>query len=166
MNKGSVVLVDANVIIEAHRTGSWGPIAGYFDLHTVSKVVEETQTGFQNRDPETWIDEAVLRASLGRIENITEIQRVTFNLNHGHPSLDDGERDLLIYAETFPEPIWLLNSPDMAAVKFAHGVGWNDQLVSLEAMTSHLKVRLTDSLKENYTERWLSGKKTQLLLGL
>lgn len=87
-------------------------------------------------------------------------------MNHGHPSLDDGERDLLIYAKTFAEPIWLLNSPDMAAVKFAYGEGWSDQLVSLEAMSSHLKVRLASSLRENYTERWLSDKKTKLLLGL
>jgi hypothetical protein len=159
-------MIDANVIIEAHRTGSWGALSDYFDLRTVTKVVEETQTGFQNRDPETWIAEVALSASLGKVTTITELQRVTFNVNHDHPSLDDGERDLIIYAESLTDSDWLLNSPDMAAVKFAFGNGWGDQLVSLEAMTSRLKIRLASSLKYNYTERWLSDKKTKLLLGL
>ncbi len=166
MERGCIVLVDANVIIEAHRTGSWRPLSEYFEMHTVTKVVEETQTGFQNRKPETWIEEAALRASLGHVETITEIQRVNFNMNHGHPSLDDGERDLLIYADSLQHPVWLLNSPDMAAVRFAHGKGWSDQLVSLEAMTAHLKVRLASRFRDNYTERWLSERKTRLLLGL
>jgi len=166
VNQGSIVLVDANVIIEAHRTGCWNQLASYFNLHTVSKIVEETQTGFQRRDPETWIVEDALRASLGNVEEISEIQRVTFNMTHNRPSLDDGERDLLIYAEIIDQPIWLLNSPDMAAVKFAHGNGWADRLVSLEAMTSHLSVRLRENLKDNYTTRWLTTRKTRLLLGM
>jgi hypothetical protein len=62
-------------------------------------------------------------------------------------------------------PAWLLNSPDMAAVRFAHARGWIDRLVSLEAMTAHLKVRLKETLRMNYTERWLSEKRTRLLLG-
>lgn len=160
-----IVLVDTNVILEAHRTGCWVPLATYFALHTVAKVVEETQTGYQNRDPEHWIDESVLRGKLAHVEPVTETQRVTFNMKHDHPALDAGERDLLIYAETLRSPAWLLNSPDMAAVRFAHRLGWIDRLVSLGAMSAHLKVRLRCDLRDNYTERWLSGKRTELLLG-
>lgn len=160
-----IVLVDTNVILEAHRTGCWTPLSQYFALHTVSKVVEETQTGYQNRTPEEWIDEAGLRSSLACVTDVTEEQRVAFNVAHGHPALDAGERDLLIYAESLQDRVWLLNSPDMAAVRFAHKNGWIDRLASLEAMTSHLKARLRESLRTNYTERWLSGKKTNLLLG-
>ena len=160
-----IVLVDTNVILEAHQTGCWIPLANYFALHTVAKVVEETQTGYQNRDPEHWIDETVLRGQLTHVESITEIQRVTFNMTHGHPTLDAGERDLLIYAETLAATAWLLNSPDMAAVRFAHGRGWIDRLVSLGAMSAHLKARLGRDLRDNYTERWLSRKRTELVLG-
>jgi len=160
-----IVLVDTNVILEAHQTACWIPLANYFALHTVAKVVEETQTGYQNRDPEHWIDEAVLRGQLSHVESITEIQRVTFNMTHRHPTLDAGERDLLIYAETLAAPAWLLNSPDMAAVRFAHGLGWIDRLVSLGAMSAHLKARLSRDLRDNYTERWLSRKRTELVLG-
>jgi hypothetical protein len=163
--KNDIVLVDTNVILEAHRTGCWTQIALYFALHTVAKVVEETQTGYQNRAREEWIDEAGLRGAFGHIADITEEQRVAFNISHSHPSLDPGEKDLLIYAEAMQSPAWLLNSPDMAAVRFAHACGWIDRLVSLEAMTAHLKVRLKEALRMNYTERWLSAKKTGLLLG-
>lgn len=159
-----IVLVDTNVILEAHQTGCWIPLANYFALHTVAKVVEETQTGYQNRDPEHWIDEAVLNGQPAHIETITEVQRVAFNMKHDHPTLDAGERDLLIYAETLALPAWLLNSPDMAAVRFAHRLGWIDRLASLGAMSAHLRARLSRNLRDNYTERWLSGKRTDLLL--
>jgi hypothetical protein len=86
-------------------------------------------------------------------------------MTHRHPTLDAGERDLLIYAETLAAPAWLLNSPDMAAVRFAHGLGWIDRLVSLGAMSAHLKARLSRDLRDNYTERWLSRKRTELVLG-
>ena len=166
MNRNLIVLVDTNVIIEAHRAGCWIPLAQYFDLHTVSKVIEETQTGCQNRNPESWISEVELRASFATIGDVTDTQRASFNMAHDHPPLDDGEKDLLVYAETLTNPVWLLNSPDMAAVRFAHARGWIDRLVSLEAMVSHLKARLRENLRQNYTERWLSEKKTKLLLDM
>ena len=112
------------------------------------------------------IDEGTLRGQLVHVENISETQRVQFNMTHGHPSLDDGERDLIIYAETFDSQVWLLNSPDMAAVRFCHKQGWLQRLVSLGAMTSHLKTHLREDLRINYTEGWLSVKRTDLLLGI
>jgi hypothetical protein len=160
-----IVLVDTNAILEAHQTNCWTPLANYFALHTVAKVVEETQTGYQNRDPEHLINEAALRAQLTHVEPITETQRVAFNMKHNHPTLDAGERDLLIYAKTLAGSAWLLNSPDMAAVRFAHRLGWLDRLVSLGAMSAHLRVRLSRDLRDNYTELWLSRKRTDLLLG-
>lgn len=162
--QGQTVLVDTNVVLEAHRVGCWIPLANYFQLRTVGMVIEETQTGFQNRSPEQTIRQAELVASLAQVDEISEIQRVDFNLRHGHPTLDAGERDLLILAETLGNNAWLLNSPDMAAVRFAHVQGWLDRLVSLEAMNRHIKGRLGSDLQYNYTERWLSGKKTDLLL--
>jgi hypothetical protein len=80
--------------------------------------------------------------------------------------LDDGERDLLVYAGTLTVgEAWLLNSPDMAAIRHAHSRGWLDRLVSLEAINSHLKGRLGAALRENYSEQWLSVRRTRLILG-
>ena len=90
---------------------------------------------------------------------------MAFNINHNHPQLDDGEKDLMIFAESLTKPAWLINGPDMAAVRFAHSVGWIDRLVSIEALTRHLRLRLQENLNENYTERWLAQRRTNLLLG-
>ena len=45
------VLVDTNVILEDHRTGSWRALTGGYDVETVEDCVTETQTGFQRRQP-------------------------------------------------------------------------------------------------------------------
>ena len=53
------VLVDTNVIIECHRAGAWAALAGGYAVETVEKCVEETQTGFQRRQPAyttAWLD--------------------------------------------------------------------------------------------------------------
>lgn len=163
---GQVVLVDTNVIIESHRTGCWTQIAGFFRVETVEKVIEETQTGFQNRRPEQHIDEYVLRSTFHKVVGVSDEQRARFNLDYGHPALDPGERDLLVYAESLAGDAWLLNSPDMALVRFAHDRRWLDRLVSLESMAAHLKARLNQDLAHNYSERWLSERKTKLILGI
>lgn len=107
---------------------------------------------------------ARLRATIAHAENVTDDDRAEFNLAFGHPSLDPGERDLLLYAARLGSTGWLLNSPDMAAVRFAFSQGWGDRLVSLEAMGAHLKARLKETMKDNYTERWLGQRRTQLIL--
>ena len=53
---GAVVLVDTNVIIEAHRTGTWAALAGAYAVETVEDCVTETQTGYQRRARERWIE--------------------------------------------------------------------------------------------------------------
>jgi len=160
-----IVLVDTNVIIEAHRTRCFAPLAQYFALHTVMTVVEETQTGHQNRRPEETIDYAALRSRLKHVATVTDVQRAAFAIAHPNVSLDPGERDLIIYAESLDaKRVWFLNSPDMAAVRYSYQRGWIDRLVSLEAMNAHIKGRLAETLRDNYTERWLSQKRTGLLM--
>ena len=43
---GLVVLVDTNVIIEAHRTAAWAALIGAYGVETVEDCVTETQTGY------------------------------------------------------------------------------------------------------------------------
>lgn len=96
--KNQIVLVDTNVILEAHRVGCWVALTQYFALHTVEKVVEETQTGFQNRSPEQTIDELTLRQQLHTVASVSELQRAAFVIDYFDVQLHDGERDLVIYA--------------------------------------------------------------------
>ena len=165
--KDQIVLVDTNVILEAHRISCWNNLAHHFKLSTVEKVIEETQTGFQNRQPGQTINEAALRDSLHHIAGITNEARAQFALDHPHVLLDPGELDLIIYAHTIdPKTAWLLNSPDMAAVRYSHQNGWIDRLVSLEAMNNYLRAHTTTNLRENYTDNWLRVKKTRLILNM
>ena len=160
-----VALLDTNVVIEAHRTGCWTALAGYFALHTVETVIEETQTGSQNRDQSDNIDLLALRQSLAQVYEVSETERAVFSLAHPQAVLDPGELDLLIYAGTLkPGEVWFLNSPDKAAVRHAYQRQWLDRMVSLEDMVRHLKLKPV-SLRANYTSQWLSTFKTDLLLG-
>jgi hypothetical protein len=168
--KSQIVLVDTNVILEAHRVGCWIALSQYFALQTVEKVVEETQTGFQNRSPEQNISEPALRKQLKSIESITELQRAEFAATHFNSVLDDGERDLVIYAGLLTQNhpkinIWFLNSPDIATIRHAHRRAWLDHLVSLEEMCQHLKLKAKPPLRNNYTRSWLSGQKLQFING-
>ncbi|WP_025869227.1 hypothetical protein [Methylobacillus glycogenes] len=161
---GDIVLIDTNVIIEAHRAVCWKPLSHHFQLHTVSKVIEETQTGFQNRNPEQLIEINELKSSFAHIESIETSRVIAFDLEVGEVGLDDGEKALIIYAQSLKQPVWYLNSPDLAAVRYMSQQGWQDRLVSLESMLKHLKHRSKNPLKNNYTEAWLSQARLKNLL--
>jgi hypothetical protein len=134
-------------------------------VHTVEKVIEETQTGAQNRRPEENIDEGQLRASLAHVAAVTPLQRAEFLVQYPTSGLDPGELDLVIYAGTLaPKDAWLLNSPDNATVRHALSRGWIDRLVSIESTNGHLRGRLKENLQYNYTETWLSEKRLKHFL--
>ena len=166
LQRNQLVLLDTNVIIEAHETQCLAQLADYFRLCTVEKVIAETQAGDpQRRRPQRNIDEAQLRGWMHDVGDVTDEQRFDFSMNYQAVGLDDGERDLLIRAHEV-EGAWLLNSPDMAVLRFAHKKGWMDRLVSLEAMCRSCNARLRQDLKGNYLENWLSINRTEFALGV
>ena len=57
------------------------------------------------------------------------------------------------------QKVWFLNSPDNAVIKYASTYGWNDGLVSLEAMSKHLSVNLKQPFRQNFTDSWLANQK-------
>lgn len=162
--KDQVVLVDTNVIIEAHRVRCWAAIASYFSVETVVKCIEETQTGAQNRSPEQNIDQAALTKSLGAIHTVTEIQRAEFLLRQKQ-YLDAGELDLLAHAAS-RQDVWVISSPDKAAMRVVHSEGWLDRLVSLESLCTHLKLGVGSKLGRNYTKEWHAVEAVKLRMGL
>lgn len=168
--KNQIVLVDTNVILEAHRVGCWVALSQYFALHTVEEVITETQTGYQNRAPEQTIDEATLRKQLRHVEPINETQQADLAIDYPDAVLDAGERDLVIYAGLLTQAtpsisVWFLNSPDIATIRHAHRRQWLDHLISLEEMSQHLKLKAKLNLKNNYTRTWLSSQKIQFITG-
>lgn len=165
LQRGQLVLVDTNVIIEAHDTNCLPQIAEGFRLCTVEQVIAETQRGRQRRRPERNIDEAWLRQRVTVIGDVTDEQRFDFTMTYQAVGLDDGERDLLIFA-TGLQDAWLLNSPDMAVLRFAHQAGHLERLVSLEAMCRTINARLRQDLRENFRENWLAMNRTEFSLGV
>lgn len=165
LQRGQIVLVDTNVIIEAHDTNCLAQLANHFQLCTVEKVIEETQRGKQRRSPERNIDEVQLRNWMHQVGDVTDEQRFNFTLTHQAAGLDDGERDLLIWAET-RQDAWILNSPDMAVLRFASQRGWLDRLASLEDMCRSMGARLSQDLRENFRENWLSINRTDFRMGI
>ena len=69
LHRGTV-LVDTNVILEAHRTGSWRALTAGYAVETVKDYVTETRTGFQRRRPEYRIDQAELRDRLAGVHAV------------------------------------------------------------------------------------------------
>lgn len=165
LQRGGLVLVDTNVIIAAHDSGCLPQLLHEFRVCTVEEVIVETQRGSQRRAPERNIDATWLRQRLAQIGAVTDEQRVEFTLTYQSPGLDDGERDLLIWAATI-EDAWLLNSPDMAVLRFANQVNWLDRLVSLDSMCRTISARLTQNLPENFRDDWLMRKRTEFMLGI
>ena len=75
LDGGTVVLVDTNTIIEAHRTGTWPALSGGYRIETVEECVTETQTGFQRRRREETIVAKELRASMASVHAVGDRER-------------------------------------------------------------------------------------------
>lgn len=167
MKAGDIVLVDTNVILEAHRVSRWHHLSSNFEIHTVSKVLEETQTGYSNRDSAGEIDYVTLKNSIHHVYDVTESDLVEFGMLFPQIlNLDDGERDLLIYAKKMDKDCWLLSSPDKAAMRVAHTFGWIERLVSLECLLGAINTAAQIPLRDNYTEAWNSKTKMMIKFNL
>lgn len=167
LQRGDRVLLDTNVILEAHRVGCWRAIASEFQLITVEKVVEETQTGHQNRSPEQNVDEHALRGSLHLVATVSREQTAAIDIEYPDHGLDEGEHHLVAYAATLrDQPAWLLNSPDKGTIRFCSRADWLDRLVSLQAMSDTLGLPHGKQLRGNYTQSWLETQINPLRFGL
>jgi hypothetical protein len=92
-------MVDTNVILEAHRVGCWRAMATEFSLITVEKVIEETQTGHQNRSSDQVIDEAALRDSFHHIADPGRVEQAAIDIDFPGHGLDDANT---IWSPTSP----------------------------------------------------------------
>ena len=153
--RNRIILVDTNVIFEAHRTNVWPALARALQIETVEFCVLETQTGAQNRRPEQRIDEAALRASLRQVRDVSELDRARAATRDTQVGwLDAGERDLWAHA-IGREDAWLLCGPDAASLRVGIRLGFRDRLTALEALCVEIGCRPGHALKNQYTAAWL-----------
>lgn len=64
MTKGDIVLMDTNVIIEAHLTRCWRAVVNAFKVETVEKCCEEAATGDKRRAGYVVIDVEAMKKSV------------------------------------------------------------------------------------------------------
>jgi hypothetical protein len=161
------ILVDTNCIIEAHRVSAWRALSSGYRLETVEKVVEETHTGFQRRDPAQQIDQTQLRASLAAIHTVERAQelRLRLTLMDHDIDLDAGEFALWAHMPGRSD-VWLLCGPDKASLKFGVRMGFRDRMISLEQLLQDAGMARTRlPLRENFTKAWLDRTLGELVLG-
>ena len=101
------VLVDTNVILEAHRVGAWRAFTGGYRVETVEDCVTETQTGFQKRRAEQQIDARALRASLKAVHSVGNGERAELAVRASDIALDIGEASLWAHA-IYRDDAWVL----------------------------------------------------------
>ena len=95
MNRGQLVFVDTNAILEAHRTRSWRALSGGYRLITTEQCISETQSGQQYRQTRECIDATDLRNRLHEIHFASIEDRAEFRLRTDGIELDLGEESLL-----------------------------------------------------------------------
>jgi hypothetical protein len=161
--RNAIILVDTVAIKGAHEAGCWNAMRKAYQLHSVSKCVEEATR--PNRRGERLVsrDDKELGAEI-TLGAVSDLMRAKAMLRIGHRTdVDEGERDLLAYALTLPANIWWLCGPDNGTVNALQFLGLLDRMVTLEALARGCG-HAVKNLPAHYTERWLSARRTKFLL--
>ena len=158
MQRGQVVLVDTNVVIEAFRARCWRAVSSHFAVEIVEKCCEEALTGDPLRPGYIVVDAAQLRMGLQKRHAVSAVQRAQVKARLTYPdALDAGETDLLAHTLGRSDA-WIASCADRAAVNAALELGWEEHFISLEAMAR--AAGATPTLKHHFTDRWLSEVRT------
>jgi len=164
VQRGQVVLVDTNIIIESVRTGCWNALTTHFKVETVEKCCEEARTGEAHRPGYVKVDEPALRTRL-TAHKVSGV--MLFELGQSYRDadrLDAGERHLWAHALGRNDE-WFAACSDRAAVNAAVGLGWEDRLVSLEELVTAAGARSAlKSLKRQFSSARLSEWRTAALI--
>lgn len=158
-----IVLVDTNVILEAHRTGSWRALAGGYPVETVEDCVDETQTGFQFRRSELRIDAGELRDSLKAVHPVGNRERAGLAVRITDIKLDRGEASLWAHALSRTDA-WAFCGPDRASLRCGVRLGFRERLVSIEELLNAVGHRSRTTLRPAYTKHWHRRALGEILL--
>lgn len=164
MQRGQVVLVDTNIIIEAVRTGCWNALTTHFKVETVEKCCEEARTGEAHRPDYVEVEESDLRTRL-TAHKVSGLMLAKLVERYADADrLDIGERHLWAHA-LGRNDAWLAACCDRAAVKAAVQLDWGDRLVSLEELVAATGARSAlRSLKGQFSAARLSEWKTAAII--
>jgi hypothetical protein len=164
MERGQVVLVDTNIIIEAVRIKCWSAVTGQFQIETVEKCCEEARTGDLHRPGYVQVSETALRTRL-TVHPVSKTELANLALQDAESfRLDAGERHLWAQALGRHDD-WRACCCDHAAVNAAIRLDWQDRLVSLEELiVNACGKRSAGALKDQFRTVRLSAWRTEALL--
>ncbi len=151
--------MDTNVIIEAHRTGCWNALVGAYRMDTVSRCVEECETGNQRADNPVPVNTQALRQALNP-KPVTPLE--IYDLLSQCPDaadIDAGEKELLAHALTLKDALFVISSADRAALRVAAKLGFMDRLVSLQELCDAAGVR--PKIQNHFSTKWLKDRRTE-----
>ena len=147
------VLVDTNVILEAHRVSAWRALVGGYRVETVEECVTETQTGFPQRPPSRRIEEKELRTSLGAVHSVGNRERADLAVRVADIALDAGEASLWAHALS-RDDAWVLCGPDKASLRCGVRLRFRERLAPLESLLDGAGFRSSRTLRRQYTKAW------------
>ena len=151
------------MIIEAHRTGAWAALVGAYGIETVEDCVTETQTGYQRRPREQWIDAGDLEASLTAVHEVTDRERAELAVRVSDIALDRGEESLWAHA-LGRTGAWFLCGPDRASLRVGVRLRFRERLVSLEELLDRAGHRPRRALKLAYTRKWMDRVVSEMMV--
>jgi hypothetical protein len=162
MTKGDIVLMDTNVIIEAHRTRCWRAVVNAFKVETVEKCCEEAATGDKRRADYVSIDVEEMKKSVV-IHPVSLLELAEVETRLAEPDrIDPGEKHLLAHALK-KAGAWHVSASDRAAVRAGNELGLLERFISLETLAR--AVGMSPQFKKHFTEKWLSALRTEILMG-
>jgi len=160
--KGTIVLVDTNVIIEAHRVQCWRAMVNFFKVETVEKCSEEAATGDKRRAHYVAVDAEEMKKVIA-VHAVSLLELAKIETRLAEPDrIDMGEKHLLAHALARPGA-WYLSASDRAAVRAGNELGFLERFVSLESLAR--AVGMPAQFKHHFTEKWLRALRTDILMG-
>ena len=157
------IFIDTCAIQAAHRYRCWNALCKGFRLETVEHCLHEAVR--LDRKGRKLVDrpvEDIRQEIVVHVVTDEHRARLAYALQ-GRVDLDDGERDLLAIALTIESEAWWLCGPDMATIRAMNLLGRMERMVSLQSLANELGMDLRQ-LDEKDTDKWLSQKRTLLLM--
>ncbi len=164
MKKPDLVILDANVVIDAHRENYWNPLIQGHKIHLPATVVrEEVQyfdAGKNNKKGiqlKSLIDNGLIFEIAATLDDEKHLQRLV--KPHFLQSFDPGEREALALLITNRYKDFLFCTGDRAAIKGLGVLGLSNRGISVEKLLE--KIGIKKNLKNHFTENWLRQQLTQ-----
>lgn len=161
METGERLLLDTNVIIEAHRVNCWKLLLDQFILESTEECCREAAGGYTRRGGYVAVDVAVLRKDIRIHKPTPDMMTKATATALNFQSIDPGEREVLAIAFA-DAALRRVGTADRIAIQVASQLGLLERVVSLEEILQ--ATGDSRALLKHHTKKWLSDIKLQLLL--